>query len=72
MRKKDAYFTVEAAMVFPFVMGAVLFTIFMFIFQYDRCLMEQDIGMLVLYASNLSMEDGEKTMALMKARASEL
>ena len=72
MRWENAYFTVEAALVFPFVMGTLLLIIFLFIFQYDRCLMEQDIGMLVLYAENLNTQDKDETISLMKSRASEI
>lgn len=72
MRWENAYFTVEAALIFPFVMGTLLLIIFLFIFQYDRCLMEQDIGMLVLYAENLNTQDKDEAISLMKSRASEI
>lgn len=72
LQKKNAYFTVEAALVLPLVMGALLLTIFLFVFQYDRCLMEQDVGLLVLYAGTLEAEDGEEATMLFNSRTSEL
>lgn len=72
LKKKNAYFTVEAALVLPLVMGALLLIIFLFIFQYDRCLMEQDIGLLVLYAGTLEAEDTEEASMLLNRRISEI
>ena len=53
----DAYFTVEAALVLPLVMSAVLVEIYLFCFQYDRCLMEQDMGSLLLWCNAVRMEN---------------
>lgn len=47
----DGYFTVEAAMIFPFVMGVILLVIYMWFFQYDRCLMEQDYALITVMAA---------------------
>ncbi|MBQ7944797.1 MAG: pilus assembly protein [Lachnospiraceae bacterium] len=42
LRKKDAgYFTVEAALVMPFVMLIITMMLFLAIYCYDRCVMEQ-------------------------------
>ena len=46
--KESGYFTVEAAMIFPFVMGVILLVIYMWFFQYDRCLMEQDYALITV------------------------
>ena len=46
----EGYFTVEAAMIFPFVMGVILLVIYMWFFQYDRCLMEQDYALITVLA----------------------
>ena len=56
---KNAYFTVEAALVVPVVMGTMLFVIYMLLFQYNRCLMEQDIGAMVIWGSNMEVSDDE-------------
>ena len=49
--KADGYFTVEAALIFPFVMGVILLVIYMWFFQYDRCLMEQDYALITVMAT---------------------
>ena len=51
MRKRNAYFTVEAALILPLVMSALLLVTFLVIFQYDRCLLEQDMGAMALWGS---------------------
>ena len=56
-----AYFTVEAALVLPLIMSAMLLSIYLFCFQYDRCLMEQDLGRLVLWCNEIRL-DGIETV----------
>lgn len=58
--KVRAYFTVEAAMVFPVVLGTLVFIIYMMFFQYNRCLMEQDMGVLVLRSA--ALQENDKTV----------
>lgn len=53
-----AYFTVEAAIIVPIVMSVLVYVIFMSLFQYNRCLLEQDIGMLILYAVESDEQEG--------------
>lgn len=60
MHKANAYFTVEAALVMPFVMGVVLLTIYLLFFQYDRCLMEQSAGVIALRGCTLQITDRER------------
>ena len=55
----EAYFTVEATLVLPLVISAILLEIYLFCFQYDRCLMEQDMGSLILWCSELRMENAD-------------
>ncbi len=72
MKAEEAYFTVEAALVFPFVLGALIMTVFLFVFQYDRCLMEQDVGKLMLYTGSLNMEQAEEARERLRKRAAEI
>ncbi len=58
--KADAYMTVEAALILPIVFLTVLLVIFLLIFQYNRCLMEQDIGILALRGTTLTAADREE------------
>lgn len=43
-----AYFTVEAACVLPIVFGTFVFIIYSMFYQYDRCLLEQDVAVFVM------------------------
>lgn len=56
-RERNAYFTVEAALVLPIVIGVILFVIYTMLFQYDRCLLEQDIGAIALWGSLVEASD---------------
>lgn len=51
MKGRNAYFTVEAALVLPVVIAVILFVIYMMLFQYDRCLLEQDLGAIALWGT---------------------
>ncbi|MDE6639634.1 MAG: hypothetical protein K2K63_03850 [Acetatifactor sp.] len=70
--RKNAYFTVEAALVLPLVIGALIFTVFQFIFQYDRCLLEQDINMLAVRAATATAESSEALEEIIRKKASEV
>ncbi len=69
---KNAYFTVEAALVVPVVMGTMLFVIYMLLFQYNRCLMEQDIGAMVIWGSNMEVSDDETFEEKVRDRISKM
>ena len=43
-KESDAYFTVEAAILYPIILSVILLMTYLLLFQYDRCLLEQDIG----------------------------
>lgn len=70
--KQNAYFTVEAALVLPLVMGMLILTVFLFVFQYDRCLLEQDMNMLAVCAGTARAESGEELETIVRRRISEL
>ena len=73
MRKSvGAYFTVEAAMVLPVVLGSVLLVIHLLFFQYNRCLMEQDMGVLALRGAALQTEDNEERVRQIRNDGKEL
>lgn len=67
-----AYFTVEAALVLPLVIGALIFTVFLFVFQYDRCLLEQDINRLTICAGTAAAGNSEELEAIIHKKASEI
>lgn len=70
--KRNAYFTVEAALVLPLVMGALIITVFLFVFQYDRCLLEQDMNILAICAGTAMAESREELEASVRRKASEV
>lgn len=70
--KVRAYFTVEAAMVMPVVLSVVVFVIYMMLFQYDRCLMEQDLGALALKGVTLQERDKAVLARLLQEEAARL
>lgn len=71
MKRMQAYFTVEAALIIPLVISVLTMTFFLFVYQYDRCLMEQDVGMLALYAGTLTTEDIDEMTKQIGRRAAE-
>lgn len=67
--KISAYFTVEASLVLPIVFGVTILVIYLMFFQYDRCLMEQDMGALALYGVSVQTGDSEERMRQLLNRA---
>lgn len=75
MKEKNAYFTVEACLVLPLVMSATLLGIYLFCFQYDRCLLEQDLGSLALWSSSVAEQkagDAAEMERLIRQRTAEI
>lgn len=58
----QAYFTLEASLLLPFVLGIILMIVYLWFFQYDRCLLEQDMGALALRGSASVLEEKETRM----------
>lgn len=50
--KYEGFFSVEAALILPMVLGVYLFLIVMLFIQYDRCLLEQDMASIMIKAAN--------------------
>ncbi len=71
-REAEGYFTVEAALVMPVVLWTLMFTIYLMFFQYNRCLMEQNIGVLALRGSMLQVQGNEERMKALQEQACEL
>ena len=68
----NAYFTVEAAMVMPIVLWVVLFVIYLLFFQYNRCLTDQDVGVLVLRGSILQEESPKERIKKIRGYAEQI
>lgn len=48
------YFTIEATLIFPIVFFVYVFLLYIGMFQYDRCMMEQDIRRIALRGSTMT------------------
>lgn len=75
MIKRNAYFVVEAALVLPLVMSAMMMGIYLFCYQYDRCLLEQDMGSLMIWSSAIATENAGESGEIkenLQARASNI
>lgn len=70
--KENAYLTVEAALVFPIVLVIQCLTIFLFVFQYDRCLLNQDMERLVVLGCGSEEEEKDALANELKRHAGEL
>ncbi len=70
--KENAYFTVEAALVLPVVIGGLVLTVFLFLFQYDRCLLEQDMNMLAICAGAAAADSREELQTIVQRKISEI
>ncbi len=61
----DGYFTVEATMVLPIVLVMIVLTIYLLFFQYNRCLLEQDVGILALRGVALQADNNQDRIQLL-------
>ena len=59
-------------MVLPVVLGVIFLVMFLLFFQYDRCLMEQDVGSAALYGTALWEEESEERLWRTKEHADAL
>lgn len=72
MYKEKGYFTVEAAMVFPVAFAIVILVMYLMFFQYNRCLMEQDAGIIALYGAAVTAESNEERIAQVRRKMAEM
>lgn len=71
-RSVEGYFTVEAAMVMPMILITILSVVYLLFFQYNRCLMEQDVGVLALRGAALQTEDNEDRIRRLREAAEDV
>lgn len=67
MKRFGGYFTVEAALILPMVFSVLIMAVSLFVFQYDRCLLEQDAGLLMLRGTTLNTQSEEEWEMQMKS-----
>lgn len=68
-QKENGYFTIEAAMVLTLVIGVIVLLIYLVVFQYNRCLMEQDVGALALKGCSMQAADKDELMQILMQSA---
>ncbi len=61
-----AYFTLEAALVMPVVLGVMLFAVSMLLFQYNRCTLDQRLGIAVLRGCMEGSANADEAIACIK------
>jgi len=72
VRKKVAgYFTVEAALIMPIVLSVIFVMMYLLFFQYNRCLMEMEMGIFALRGSLMQAETNEDRVELLGKLAME-
>lgn len=71
-KKIQGYLTVEAALLFPLILGIMLFIIYFWFYQYDRCLMEQDTGALALRGCALGIQEKDELMKKLLEQENEI
>lgn len=60
MRQSGAYMTVEAAMVVPVAIVAIVTIVYLSLYQYDRCMMEQDLALLTVFAVGIEHDEASE------------
>lgn len=68
VRTLNAYLTVEAALVMPIVIGTLLFIVYMLLFQYNRCLTEQDLGAMALWGGTVEETESQTLEQMTRER----
>ncbi|MCM1325800.1 MAG: hypothetical protein NC094_05540 [Bacteroidales bacterium] len=71
-KKVKAYFTVEAALILPMALGAIVLIMYLWFFQYNRCLLEQDAGILALRGAVTEAADNQKRITLLTEQAEQM
>lgn len=68
----DGYLTVEAALVFPVVLAVQILAVYLFVFQYDRCLLNQDMARLVVLGCGAEEQEKSELAEYLKRCVGEL
>lgn len=71
-KETEAYFTVEAAMVMPIVLYVIIMILYLLFFQYNRCLLELDMGVFALRGSLAQAETDEDRAVLLRKQTTEV
>ena len=59
-KRIKAYFTVEAALILPLIIGTIVYIICFLVFWYNRCVMEQEIAVYAVKGAQSRIEEPEQ------------
>lgn len=65
-KKENGYFSLEACMIMPLVFYLLLFVIYAGFYQYNRCLLQQDIYRLQICAGQIQTSDNQEALRKIK------
>ena len=68
----NGYFTVEAALILPLTLGVIVLLIYLMFYQYDRCLLDQDMGWAALRASVTPVRDNVERLEVMRQQTGKI
>lgn len=71
-RKEAAYFTAEAALVLSVTIGVIVLMVYIILLQYDRCLLELDMGALSLKGCTMQAENRNDLLQKLEAYKHEI
>jgi hypothetical protein len=72
VKEQNAYMTIEATLVLAIVFGIQLLGIYLFVFQYNRCLLTQDAERLVVLGVSERGEPKEALGVYLQKKANEI
>ena len=71
-KKENGYLTVEAALVLPVVLAVQVLVVFLFVFQYNRCLLDQDMAKLAVLGCGAEKQEKSKLAEYVRRCAGDL
>lgn len=66
MKKVKASFTVEAAVLIPFLLFVMVFAIYLLVYLYDKTLMMQDVNSMATLISDEALMEGQSEKKLLE------
>lgn len=67
---QNAYFTLEACLIMPFVFGVIIFIMYVGFYSYDKCLLRQDTYRLLIRGCQIKNASNEDVMKRIKEEES--
>lgn len=71
-RKEEAYFTAEAALVLSVTIWVIILLVYIILLQYNRCVMELDMGALAVKGCTVQAEDKKELLQKLESYKREI